>query len=147
MSYFQFRALCYQGYADRGFKRVELEPHAAFAQHFSVIGGDEDVGVFQLPNALQRFNQPADHFIKMRAHRKVSTPRIIKLLWCDIEFVLPDCQVISLRPSIPFLVRNVRDLWFGDINALIHVPIFLSRDKRVVGLGERHMQHEGAIVR
>ena len=95
---------------------------------------------------MQRLDQTADQFIEMGDHREIATPGVVKLLGRDVEFVLPDRQVIALCPGVAVLVGDMGNLGFGNIDAFVHVPIFPSRHKGVVRLGKGHMQHERAVV-
>ena len=46
--------------AQRPFEEVHLVPQATLAQHFPVIGGDQDHGVVAQPEAVEGFEQLPD---------------------------------------------------------------------------------------
>lgn len=46
-------------------KWLKLEPAAALAQHFTVIGDDEDIGIVGSADTLDHIEQASDQMVKV----------------------------------------------------------------------------------
>ena len=136
-----------QRHSHRPFVEALFEPHAALAQHFAVVGREDDDGVIGKAGLFERTHDAAHLGVDIAHHRVVGMARIADVLVRNFVAVATMRVIEPAAVGVEFIKSNGRHGRHIDVFMLIKVPEFARRGKRRMWVREGRSQEERLRLR